>query len=281
MQRQGVCLGFLCRRGGSLGLVCLFFLLSCIPVPRVSRTESKKSVRQNSSIAGALVISGAPRLLERSQREVDLEAPLQAGWPLVVDFRLERAGVLLIEIAGERPGEEILLKLEGKAQKRKVQKRNLPRKTGKALRNGAISVRAQTQSGEPVGFDLFAIGAGKKSVASVAIQDLRFSPTPVSRARAVPIKYEFRSKADFDSAGVRVLRRGQQGGVVRWQGIRDLDLRCKPLRGKTCRGTWDGLDDQRTLSTGLHALEVMAVIGHARAEDWVLAVSPDLVEVTP
>jgi len=237
-----------------------------------------------------VVVPGFPQIAALTNLNVRLQAPLEKDWPFVVDYRLEEDGELIVEILEKEKNSRSCaasattqpLRFEGEAAERQQRVLDrLPLERDKGLSQHCILVSAVDPLGDPVKFALFGLGAGKKSVASVAIQQLRFGPPQLSIDTGESSQLSFRSKSDFTAATARVFKKYREGDKLLSRPVRTLTLECIPTRGRTCRDWWDSRDNDGQPSLGVHELQILAAIGHKQAKDWVLAISEDLVEVIP
>lgn len=212
----------------------------------------------------------------RSPRAVSGTGVVQGGWPLVVDYKLAAAGVLELRLTVQG-GPVEPLRLPGGAGERLHPVRHLPAAAGKAMGAGLFEIRAIGETGKPIGFELYGIGAGEKAVGSMAIVDVQFGPPKIHLRHDEQARFSFRAKKDFNLARAMVFSPGS--GDIPSQEVWRADLDCVPSAGRLCEGAWPGRSSTGNPSKGPHQLEIKAWAGATQGGHWNSAIALDLVEV--
>jgi hypothetical protein len=215
-----------------------------------------------------------------------VQALVKGGWPMVVDYRLKKGARLRVEVVS-KDKEPFVYNLEGKGD-RALQIFSLPERFGDEPVVATFAVRAiEPGAGEqktaPV--RLYGLGAGKKAVGSVAIDEVRFGPPSVRISRFGKAQYSFRSRSDFSRVNAEFLLIRDQGGVVEVrERVRQDDIGSVGQGewvGKDKPKQWDGKDEQGEVSAGLHLLQMRAWRSSVKEGDWVVSWSDDWVDVEP
>jgi hypothetical protein len=197
------------------------------------------------------------------------------NWPVVLDFMLDGPGIVQMDIVAADK-HEYHVTLTNPRNRRAYAIFNLPPDFGKGLQVGVYRIRSVPppgSSGPPPGLRTYGLGAGEKAVGSVAIDQLSFQPSAIHPQAREVANYGFHAHSAFD--GVRAefnfttLFNGKL--LVR----KDADLKLSPIpEGERARGTWDGKG-----KSGEHMLQIRAWRGLENGGDWVVAWSPDIVNV--
>lgn len=211
--------------------------------------------------------------LEIARPWVEARGVLRGGWPVVVEYVLPEDGTLRLTI--EAPGHrEMVYDLPGRAGERMSEMRDLPASLGDDLVPGAFRLEAVSAGGGEIPFELLGLGAGQGAVASVAIRDVRL--TPSSRALD-SAQYFFRLANPFNQVAAEFLRwpidRGQP--AILEPPVAKIEDRDCLFRGAPCEGVWEATVN------GLYVLQVRAWRGDSRDGDWVAAVSFAPVRLQP
>ncbi|HKH49735.1 MAG TPA: hypothetical protein VKM72_34190 [Thermoanaerobaculia bacterium] len=207
------------------------------------------------------------------------------GWPVVVDYELEKEGFLILTVStqGRKP-QEFRLPPAGMAKPGERQDRivKLPMDFGSEFQPGLFTLQAFAASKpeKPIDFAFYGIGAGQGAIASLAIDQVRFKPSKL-RPRA---EYSFRSLRKFNKVKIFIFRNPEDPDAFPIL-VQQKELSCTPGVGATCSDQWDGRDDStHQVSRGLHILQInaregIAWEGTSRDPSWLSAVSPEIVEI--
>jgi hypothetical protein len=205
---------------------------------------------------------------------------------MVVDYRLKKGAQLRVEVTA-KDKEPFVYTLDGKGD-RALKIFSLPERFGNepvaaTFAVSAVESGAGEQKTAPV--RLYGLGAGKKAVGSVAIDEVRFGPPSVRISRFGKAQYSFRSRSDFNRVNAEFLLIRNQGGIVQVQErVRQDDIGSVAQGewvGKDKPKQWDGKDEQGEVSDGLHLLQMRAWRSSVKEGDWVVSWSEDWVDVEP
>jgi hypothetical protein len=227
------------------------------------------------------------------------------GWPVVLDYVLNGPGGVEVTVAGDHHSTFSCI-MTGRLSQRGFQIFNLPTGFGDEsssaqgtpapigycpervmtmgqppsgklqianYRITAVNPRGST--GPPPQLRIFGLGAGEKAVGSVAIDQLTFQPPSIHPAAHEVADFGFHAHSDFD--GVRAefvfTTLNSSNGHILLQ--LDQEQKLDPIpEGERGRGTWNGNG-----KPGEHMLQVRAWRGFKNGGDWVVAWSPDIVDV--
>jgi hypothetical protein len=196
------------------------------------------------------------------------------GWPVVVDFAVGGPGAAHLDIITKKRIYEVTIPNE--QNRRGYAILRLP----PDFVNKPETAIFQVQAIAPVGsakntavprMRVFGLGAGEKAVGSVAIDQLQFQPGSIHTKESAT--YSFHAHSSFN--GVRaefVLTELRNGHVVV---EKDQEAKLPPVpQDESPRQTWVAKG-----KTGEHMLEIRAWRGLENGGDWVVAWSPDIVDV--
>ncbi len=204
------------------------------------------------------------------------------GWPIVVDFKLEEDGFLMLSIRTENDREDFYIK--GRRDRREIKKLKVPKDFAKRVAAGRFIVTAFEKTkarGDRVDFQLYGIGVGKRAVGSLAIEQLEFGPGPIRTAEAQTAPYSFYAREDFDRTLVEIFnqRWDPDAGMIT-TAVTSEAITCQ--RKYSCTDRWNGMDAEGLPSPGQHLMQVRAWFsGPKNQKEWTLVRSPDRVEVDP
>jgi HAMP domain-containing protein len=165
--------------------VCLLFVCHWLLALQIPLGRSRaKVVEQDWKQLLALLLAEGPALAFRRDG-VDGDVVVRGGWPVVVDYELERPGFLLLTIAvekGENRSYRVPADGTAPAGVRRDEVLHLSKDLGDAIQAGNLSLRAYEGMGgdRPVPFDLYGLGAGERAVGSMTIADVMFSPAEIA-----------------------------------------------------------------------------------------------------
>ncbi len=162
--------------------------------------------------ASLLEVEG-PKLEEYTARQVVIKGAVKRGWPVVVEYKLEQDGFVLLTIKSEQ-GKEFKYKLRGKKGVARHRIRKLPKKLG--LEAGTLTIQAfPRRSRVPVEFEFLGIGVGAGAIASIAVEITKLEPLTISAIRkeeqGAPggeyVEYEFVSLNEFPAGQVEFYKK--------------------------------------------------------------------------
>jgi hypothetical protein len=243
--------------------------------PRSGRQVCIDCVEEHSVISPDKLSSDGPSI----PKVIDMNGFTVQGlvgpsWPVVVDFAVGSAGAAHLDIITKKRIYEVTIP-------------NEPSHRGYAIVrlpadfvNKPETAIFQVQAIAPVGsakntavpqMRVYGLGAGEKAVGSVAIDQLQFKPGSVHTKESAT--YSFHAHSSFN--GVRaefVLTELRNGHVVV---EKDQEVKLPPVpQDESPRQTWVAKG-----KTGEHMLEIRAWRGLENGGDWVVAWSPDIVDV--
>ena len=228
----------------------------------------------------ALLPAQGPQAVDTASGVVDARGFLAAGWPVVVDFELEQKGRLVLRIGTEDDFERIVLK--GNKNRRKLESLKVPERLGKSIRAGRFSFQGLDKKDQPIDFELYGIGVGKRAVGSLAIERVEFGPETIRIAASEEAEYSFVSKVDFEDLSVQILRQRYVAEEMRFENtlVQSSSVDCE--RRTPCGDRWNGLSEDGRPSPGSHLLQIKAWFRTPeRKQHWTLVRSADRVSVDP
>jgi hypothetical protein len=211
------------------------------------------------------------------------------NWPIVLDFMLGSPGSAQVEITSADK-HHIVATLTNPPSRRAYGIFHLPADFGSKPQTAVFQVRAVPATATPSagaatpasagganasapGLRVYGIGAGERAVGSVAIDQLTFQPAMIHPKAKEVATFGFHTHSFFD--GVRaefVLATLYNGHILVQQ---DQEQKLSPVpEGERAKGTWEGKG-----KAGQHMLQVRAWRGLENGGDWVVAWSPDIVDV--
>jgi hypothetical protein len=260
----------------------LLFVCHWLPALQIPLGRSRvKVVEQDWKELLALLLAKGPALDFRRDG-VDGNVVVRGGWPVVVDYKLEKPGFLLLTIAVEK-GEAKSYRVppDGTAPAgiRREEVLHLSQDLGDAIQAGNLSLRAYEEKGgdRPVPFDLYGLGAGDRAVGSMTIVDVVFSPTEIAVKHDQKAEYGFKVLRSFSQVRVQISRLADPRGIPPkvWERL----VKPTPGQDDKVHDFWDGRDLNGKISKGLHTLQVTAWFGPFG--DWNAAAPGTLVSVHP
>jgi hypothetical protein len=273
------------RRAVLLVLLAAGFLLACPRVPPIAALPFGRShvkvVQQNWQLLLAGLLAEGPALAFRRDA-VDGDVVVRGGWPVVVDYELEKSGFLLLSIAAEKgAARSYRVPTDGTAPAglRQQELIHLNSDLGDAIQAGNLSLRAyEGQAGDrPVPFRLYGLGAGDKAIGSMTIVDVMFSPSEIAVGRGQKAEYGFKVLRTFSQVRVQISHLAGADDIPTrvWERL----VKPTPTHDAQIQATWDGRDINNKISKGLHTLQVTAWFGPFG--DWNAAAPGTLVSVRP
>ncbi len=196
------------------------------------------------------------------------------NWPVVLDFMIDAPGSVELEItAGKR---RYRATMTNKPNHRAYAIIHLPADFGTKLETAIYHVRTIPVAGAHApapGMRTYGLGAGEKAVGSVAIDQLIFQPGTIHPKANEVADYGFHAHSAFDSARAEFIFTTLYKGRVLIQ--KDQEEKLSPIpEGEHAKGKWMGQG-----RPGEHMLQIRAWRGLSNGGDWVVAWSPDIVDV--
>ncbi len=197
----------------------------------------------------------------------------RANWPVVLDFVTDSPGTVLLDIKSKAHEFQTTINSPGSGV-RGYQIRYLPADFDPQPQSAIYQVRFVSTGNAPgMGLRTYGIGAGFKAVGSVAIDELTFQPAAVHPKLKEFATYGFHAHSAFDGvlADFVLVENGNGHLVVK----QDANAKPGPVEeGELSTKTWDANG-----KAGEHMLQIKAWRGLENGGDWVVAWSPDIVDV--
>jgi hypothetical protein len=200
------------------------------------------------------------------------------GWPVVLDYEVDSPGVVEVDITGANK-QHIRATLTHQANTRMYQIFHLPENFSSKLQTAVYDLHCVPMVGTPgvtaaaPGLRVYGIGAGPKAVGSVAIDQLTFEPAIVHRKAKEVATYTFHAHSAFDGVRAEFVFTTLYNGHTLVQ--KDQEEKLSAIgEGERARETWEAKG-----KPGEHMLQVRAWRGLETGGDWVVAWSPDIVDV--
>lgn len=200
---------------------------------------------------------------------------VQGDWPIVLDFVIDSPGFAQVDVAaGNR---HFLVRMHNEPNRRGFAKVRLPKYFGTKPQIATYNIRSMPVEGskDPAPrLRAYGFGAGEKAVGSVAIDQLTFQPATIHPKAQEVADYGFHAHSAFDGVKAGFIFTTLQNGRVLVQKDQEEDLSPVP-EGERAKGTWKGNPGK----AGEHMLQIRAWRGLQSGGDWVVAWSPDIVDV--
>jgi hypothetical protein len=152
----------------------------------------------------------------------------------------------------------------------------LPPNFGTQLQTAVYQIRAIPAAGASTPaprLRTYGLGAGDKAVGSVAIDQLTFQPPTIHPQAREVANYSFHAHSAFDGVRAEFIFTTLYNGSLLVQ--KDQEEKLSPVpEGMRAGGTWEGKG-----KGGEHMLQIRAWRGLENGGDWVVAWSPDIVDV--
>jgi hypothetical protein len=268
-----------------------FYFLACIPFVNLRGSHSNRRGSDTRSLGKqvlktavadiVLLWMGSDLVFRRDG--VDGKALVRGGWPFVVAYELEQPGYLRLTITPKRGAATSYRFPEAgtaPAGSRQESVVVLSKDLGKAIQEGSLSLRAFAgEAGDqPVPFKAYGLGAGDQAVGSMTVVNVRFSPSEINISRRQRADCRFKVRRSFSQVQVQINRLDDSTGAT--TPIFQTLVRPTPSQGQEPGYPWDGRDDKKRISEGLHNLQVRAWFG-PEVGAWNAALSETLVRVRP
>jgi hypothetical protein len=229
-----------------------------------------------------LVHNTSPAKLSREGPQVPKEFDLSGftitglvhpNWPVVLDFMIDAPGAARIVITAGK--HHFQATITNQPNRRGYAIIHLPANFGTRLQTGTYQVYSipATAGKAPPKLRTYGIGAGDKAVGSVAIDQLTFQPATIHPKAKEVADYGFHVHSAFDGVRAEFIFTTLYNGRVLVQ--KDQEEKLSPVpEGERAKGTWKGQG-----KPGEHMLQIRAWRGLQNGGDWVVAWSPDIVDV--
>jgi hypothetical protein len=198
------------------------------------------------------------------------------NWPVVLDFMVDSPGRVQLDIVAADNKHHYRATMTNSANHRAYAIIRLPADFGTKTQVAAyqiLSIPVAGSNAPPPQLRTYGLGAGEKAVGSVAIDQLNFQPAIIHPQAKEVANYSFHAHSAFDGVNAEFIFTTLYNGHVLVE--KDQEEKLSPIpEGEQARGTWAGKG-----KPGEHLLEVRAWRGLENGGDWVVAWSPDIVDV--
>lgn len=206
-----------------------------------------------------------------SMSDVRISAFVRGNWPFVIDYQLPTGSALRVTVSDGKITKQYGFKPTGASRRQVLLK--LPDDFSGDLRPGVYAIQAVKEgTNTPAPVRLFGLAAGDRAVGSVAVDEVQFGPSQIKRKDNA--QYGFHTHTDFDQVRAEFMRIALTNYQISVNLDDRQDLKAIPA-GEVRNRTWNSAKAK----LGDHSLQVRAWRGLSSGGDWVIAWSPDLVEV--
>jgi hypothetical protein len=199
---------------------------------------------------------------------------VRPSWPVVLDFMVDSPGSVEVDIIVDK--QEFRATMTNTPNRRGYVIIRLPANFGTKLATGIYQIRAIPVAGANTPaprLRTYGLGAGEKAVGSVAIDQLTFQPATIHPKANEVADYGFHAHSAFDGVRAEFIFTTLYNGRMLVQ--KDQEETLSPIpEGERAKGTWKGQG-----KPGEHMLQIRAWRGLENGGDWVVAWSPDIVDV--
>lgn len=219
----------------------------------------------------------------RSMSNLNFDAFVKGGWPLVIDFEPLETSVILFSITIDG-AETFYYRLDGSRPGRRQELIKIPAHLGLQPKVARYSLNAFTPSlGEqkPARFVVYGFAAGDQAVGSIGIDQVTFAPGSIQPRMKEKANYDFHSLFDFKkvSAEFSLIGLHPQTKEIMSKLVRTENIGGGISRGKWVSKAWDGKNDKGAVSTGHHQVHIRAWRSLESGGDWASAWSSQVVKV--
>ncbi len=197
------------------------------------------------------------------------------NWPVALDFRLDSPGTVQMVITAA-DGHRFQATMTNTPNRRAFGIFHLPANFGTKLQTAVYQVTSLPlpgTNGPAPGLRTYGIGAGERAVGSVAIDQLTFQPATIHPQAKEVATYSYHAHSAFDGVRAEFIFTSFFNGSLVVQ--KEEEDKLSPIpEGERGRGTWQGRG-----KSGEHMLQIRAWRGLENGGDWVVAWSPDIVDV--
>jgi hypothetical protein len=211
---------------------------------------------------------------EFNMNDFTIKGLVHPNWPVVLDFMIDSPGSVRVEIvAGQR---RYRARMNNKPKRRGYAIIRLPANFGTGLQTATYHIHSIPVAGANTPaprLRTYGLGAGEKAVGSVAIDQLTFQPATIHPKANEVADYGFHAHSAFDGVRAEFIFTTLYNGRLLVQ--KDHEEKLSPIpEGERAKGTWKGQG-----KPGEHMLQIRAWRGLENGGDWVVAWSPDIVDV--
>lgn len=197
------------------------------------------------------------------------------NWPIVLDFILDSPGDVQMDITAA-DNSQFKATIHNTPNRRAYAIFRLPPNFGTQLQTATYYVHSVPVAGATTpapGLRTFGLGAGDKAVGSVAIDQLTFQPATIHPEAKEVANFGFHAHSAFDGVRAEFVIASLYNGRILVE--KDQEEKLSPVpEGVRLSGTWEGKG-----KPGEHMLQIRAWRGLENGGDWVVAWSPDIVDV--
>jgi hypothetical protein len=201
---------------------------------------------------------------------------VRPNWPVVLDFVLDSPGAAQVDIITADTKHHYRAIMTNGPNRRAYAIFHLPRDFGKEAQLAFYQIHSIPAAGTnspPPRLRTFGIGAGDKAVGSVAIDQLTFQPATIHTSMQEFARFGFHAHSAFDGVRAEFVFTTLYNGHLLVE--KDQEEKLPPIpEGERGAGIWNGNG-----KAGEHMLQVRAWRGLENGGDWVVAWSPDIVDV--
>jgi hypothetical protein len=212
---------------------------------------------------------------EFDMNDIAIKGLVGPNWPVVLDFLIDTPGAVQIDItASDKRHFQQFIRNE--PNRRAYAIFRLPKDFDSKIQTAVFQVRPVALAGpSPVVPRLraFGLGAGENAVGSVAIDQLTFEPASIHPKIKEVATFGFHAHSAFDGERAEFIFTTLYNGHIIVQKDQEEKLQPVPI-DQRATGTWEGQG-----KAGEHMLQVRAWRGLENGGDWVVAWSPDIVDV--
>jgi hypothetical protein len=197
------------------------------------------------------------------------------NWPIVLDFMLDSPGDVQMDITAA-DNSQFKATIHNTPNRRAYAIFRLPANFGIQLQTAVYYVHSVPAAGATTpapGLRTYGLGAGEKAVGSVAIDQLTFQPASIHPQAKEVANFGFHAHSAFDGVRAEFIIASLYNGRILVE--KDQEEKLSPVpEGVRASGTWEGKG-----KPGEHMLQIRAWRGLENGGDWVVAWSPDIVDV--
>jgi hypothetical protein len=198
------------------------------------------------------------------------------NWPLALDFKLDAPGAVQIDIIASDRHHTRITMTTNTSNYRAIGKARLPETFGTKVQIALFQIQTVALPGSNTPapqLHTYGLAAGERAVGSIAIDQVTFGPSVIHPQAKETADYGFHAHSDFSGARAEFVFTTLYQGQILVEKDQEQKLAAVPQNEMT-RGTWAGKG-----KPGEHMLQVRAWRGLEDGGDWVVAWSPDIVDV--
>lgn len=199
---------------------------------------------------------------------------VRPNWPIVLDYMTDAPGAAVVDIIAADK-HHFRATIHSNPNRRGYGTFRLPPNFGDRVQIAVYHVYSVPDPGysTPPHIRAYGMGAGDRAVGSVAIDQLVFQPPTIHPQAKEVANFGFHAHSAFDKVQAEFVFTTLHDGKLLVQ--KDEEKKLDPIpEGERARGTWEGKG-----KSGEHMLQIRAWRGIENGGDWVVAWSPDIVDV--